>query len=266
MGYDWLAEHGRLPDSRALKKTHVLLGSVGEKDKECIWHALQGEHWSPRGEARDLIESKGLHHTSMSMGDVIVIDGTAHLVDRFGFRALPRSIRALKGSRSIPPHSPMERERFSEDAVGGSREFLLDVLAHLRAQHWDFWTTHWRVHGQSFYGDHLLFQRLYTGPLNDQIDQLGEKMTAFFGGDAVESMKVLDRARELVGAWAKTEDPYERAIASEQSLQAAIMRAVMWMREHHTITLGMDDYLMSLANQHETNLYLLQQRVFKAGE
>jgi hypothetical protein len=44
------------------------------------------------------------------------------------------------------------------------------------------------------------------------------------------------------------------------------MRAVMWMREHHTITLGMDDYLMSLANQHETNLYLLQQRVFKAGE
>jgi DNA-binding ferritin-like protein len=266
MGYNWLAEQGNLPTKTTLTETHAHLGSVAEKDKEVLWMALQGENWSPRGEARDMISSRGLRHTSMSMGDVLVVDDRAYIADSVGFEALPISIRDLKGSRAIPPHSPMGLERFSEAAVGGSREFLLDVLAHLRAQHWDFWTTHWQVHGQSFYGDHLLFQRLYTGPLNDQIDQLGEKMTAFFGGEAVESMKVLDRARALVGTWAKTEDPYERAIVSEQSLQAAIMRAVMWMREHHTITLGMDDYLMSLANQHETNLYLLQQRVLKAGE
>ena len=264
MGYEWLVERGRLPTKQTLKKTHAHLGSVVERNLETLWKDLQGETWSPRGEARDLIESKGLDHTSMSVGDVVVIDGTAHLVDRWGFRALPASIRDVKGSRSIPPYSPMSLERFSSKAVDGSREFLLDILAHLRAQRWDFWTTHWQVHGVPFYGDHLLFERLYTGPINDQTDQLGEKMTAFFGAESVDSVKVLDGTRALVSKWATIKNPYERALASEKSLQDAIMRAVMWMREHKTITLGLDDYLMSLANQHETNAYLLQQRVIQS--
>lgn len=35
---------------------------------------MQGENWSPNGEARSLIEEKGLIHTSMSMGDIVQID------------------------------------------------------------------------------------------------------------------------------------------------------------------------------------------------
>ena len=173
--------------------------------------------------------------------------------------------RSPLGSRATPPYSPMDLDKFSPKAVDGSRAFLLDVLGHLRAQRWDYWTTHWQVHGDPFYGDHLLFERLYTGPINDQIDQLGEKMTAFFGPEAVESVKVLDKTRSLVSQWSSIKDPYERALESEKSLQSAILRAVMWMREYKTITLGLDDYLMSLANQHETNAYLLQQRIRKSG-
>ena len=36
-----------------------------------IYNLMQGEVWSPNGEGRELIQSLGLNHTSMSMGDII---------------------------------------------------------------------------------------------------------------------------------------------------------------------------------------------------
>ena len=48
---------------------------------------MQGEIWSPNGEAYSLIKKTGTH-TSMSVGDVIELDGEAFLVDTFGFRDL----------------------------------------------------------------------------------------------------------------------------------------------------------------------------------
>jgi hypothetical protein len=35
-----------------------------------------------------LIKEKGLHHTSMSVGDIVKIGDTVHFVDMFGFVAL----------------------------------------------------------------------------------------------------------------------------------------------------------------------------------
>ena len=49
---------------------------------------MQGENWSPNGEARNLIGSLGLSHTSMSVGDIIEIDGNLFFVDRHGFKKL----------------------------------------------------------------------------------------------------------------------------------------------------------------------------------
>ena len=37
-----------------------------------VYSKMQGERWSPQGEARPLIEALGLTHTSMSAGDVIL--------------------------------------------------------------------------------------------------------------------------------------------------------------------------------------------------
>jgi len=65
---------GEQPDPANLDRTHIHLGSVAEHIRERLWIALQGEIWSPGGEARDLIRQAGLKHTSMSVGDVIVQD------------------------------------------------------------------------------------------------------------------------------------------------------------------------------------------------
>jgi len=81
---------GALADARNLAATHVLLCNVESSDGLAhVFHAMEGEMWSPNGEARELIQSKGLQHTSMSVGDIIVDDvGNAHAVAGFGFKAI----------------------------------------------------------------------------------------------------------------------------------------------------------------------------------
>ena len=76
-----------------LKRTHVMIGCVAHADGrlpnfERMWMDLQGEMYSPNGEARELILMHGIHHTSMSTGDFFVLpDGRAGVVAFVGFRA-----------------------------------------------------------------------------------------------------------------------------------------------------------------------------------
>jgi hypothetical protein len=55
---------------RDLKQTHRFVRSVETSHLDNVYSLMQGEVWSPRGEARSLIESLELDHTSMSVGDV----------------------------------------------------------------------------------------------------------------------------------------------------------------------------------------------------
>lgn len=76
--------------SADLSLTHVKVGSVMAQPVESIYHTMQGEVWSPEGEARQLITKLGLQHTSMSVGDVIRIPVKKGykvlVVDRIGFK------------------------------------------------------------------------------------------------------------------------------------------------------------------------------------
>jgi hypothetical protein len=49
---------------------------------------MQGEFWSPMGEARNLIQTLGLHHTSMSCGDVVQFGSDFYMVDFMGYKKL----------------------------------------------------------------------------------------------------------------------------------------------------------------------------------
>lgn len=92
MGLDFLANRRpetlkRLRDEGP-RATHVLLGDVSSTSPEEIYEALQGESWSPEGQARDLIQSLGLSHTSMSMGDIVQIGSVLFFCDDVGFKKL----------------------------------------------------------------------------------------------------------------------------------------------------------------------------------
>lgn len=57
------------------------------EDINSVFVAMQGENWSPNGEARFLIKSLGLCHTSMSVGDAVHFPETdrLYLCDRCGW-------------------------------------------------------------------------------------------------------------------------------------------------------------------------------------
>lgn len=63
-----------------LSRTHILLGIISGTSIRSelplidrLYYALQGENWSPNGEANEFITKKDLGHTSMSTGDIIRI-------------------------------------------------------------------------------------------------------------------------------------------------------------------------------------------------
>lgn len=93
MGIEFANKHApaqMIPHPLALSRTHIMLGRVKGKSLDNLYRALQGDFWSPNGEARSLIKELGLQHTSMSVGDIIVKDGMAYMVDMAGFAEMGR--------------------------------------------------------------------------------------------------------------------------------------------------------------------------------
>jgi len=92
MGADWLKRHDKMPDASALDTTHIFLREIEADTPAHAFHLMQGENWSPNGEARGLIERKGLQHTSMSTGDIIVDQATNEtlLIGNYGMHLLRR--------------------------------------------------------------------------------------------------------------------------------------------------------------------------------
>lgn len=88
MGFEWLEKKGLLPDPKNLKKTHVFIGRISERDLNKVYRMMQGEEWSPNGEARTMIRRKSIGHTSMSIGDVIIVGSKTYMVDSSGFAEL----------------------------------------------------------------------------------------------------------------------------------------------------------------------------------
>jgi hypothetical protein len=67
---------------------YIHVRDIEVKDRSDIYFQMQGEVWSPNGEARELIKSKGLQHTSMCVGDVVfdIEENKYYEVDRVGYK------------------------------------------------------------------------------------------------------------------------------------------------------------------------------------
>jgi hypothetical protein len=154
----------------------------------------------------------------------------------------------------------MRRKAYLDASI---REEVLPMLrivfAILRAQYLDYQTSHWQTRGPAYYGNHLLFQRLYEG-VQEEIDALGEKLVGYFGIEAVDLEVSLDLISEMVSRWCSHDCPFRRGLTSEGELQDALsIIRNGWPEAHYPLPLGLDDWLAATANAHESNQYLLQQ-------
>ena len=71
----------------SFQETHVKVRTAWAKDRDDVYNLMQGERWSPHGEARPLIAGLGLGHTTMSVGDILVdTEGTHYVCESLGWR------------------------------------------------------------------------------------------------------------------------------------------------------------------------------------
>jgi hypothetical protein len=84
---DMHMEFSRDSEGVHMSSEYVFVGTQFANNKNEVYSNMQGDNWSPRGEARKLIKAVGLSHTSMSVGDVIVDShGAVFEVDRTDWR------------------------------------------------------------------------------------------------------------------------------------------------------------------------------------
>jgi len=160
-----------------------------------------------------------------------------------------------------------------EDEV--DTEVKLDVepvqtyLAVMKALQIYYQHAHWISKGESFYGDHLLYSKLYES-MAEQIDTLGEKIVGAFGDSAVSAKVIVNMMSEILD---KTSDMSDDTLGLELATDALKLENLFLeqtrglyssMKEEGSLSLGWDDMLMSLANEHESNVYLIGQRTKKA--
>lgn len=84
-----------------LENTHTRIGRVNETNLSEIFNMMQGEVWSPNGEASTMPAMSKTGHTSMSVGDVIMLpNGTTYMVDFSGFTNLEDGAKKM-ASRNL---------------------------------------------------------------------------------------------------------------------------------------------------------------------
>jgi hypothetical protein len=134
---------------------------------------------------------------------------------------------------------------------------LIEVLATLLALRDLAQEAHWTAEGANFYGDHLLYERLYD-KLDKPIDKLAEMLVARFGPTAV-GVAVRSRSLELLASREDLADA-QRLLLLEAHLLDAIREALPPF-EADPRGLGVADFLVGLAGDREEAKYLLARRI-----
>jgi len=169
------------------------------------------------------------------------------------------SVVTMDDLQSILPEPVMAglstRDTMPDECIDAMRK----VHHILRAQYQSYQTSHWQVMGTSFYGNHIMFQRLY-GSVTEDIDGLGEKLVAYSGVDAVCPAAALECMLNCIEQWMTERDHVRRGLRSEADLCAAIDALYASCDKcGYKMPRGLDDFMAALANAHETNNPLLKQ-------
>jgi DNA-binding ferritin-like protein len=142
----------------------------------------------------------------------------------------------------------------------------LNVLSALRANSIASQNAHWMSKGETFYGDHLMYERIYNENAAE-IDSFVEKVIPILGEKSISPVESLEITLEILKSCAdiKAESPAEEILKLSLEIEKLTLKMLedlyKDMKESNTITLGMDDLLMAMCNSHEGHIYLLSQRV-----
>jgi DNA-binding ferritin-like protein len=118
--------------------------------------------------------------------------------------------------------------------------------------------SHWKTKGTGFYGNHLLFERLYQSA-QENADLAAEKFIGLFGENAVNYDLQNQFLHKLLSKYADFTCPCELALGIEKDFLAFSKQVYDILETEKMMTLGLDDMIMAIASKREESCYLLQQ-------
>ncbi len=119
--------------------------------------------------------------------------------------------------------------------------------------------NHWTTRGSNFYGDHLLFMRIYESVAED-VDAAAEKFMGIFGDEPLSYDFQNDLLGKVLSRYSKFEgSPVEMSLAAEKDFIKFSKDAYDCFEKEGKMTLGLDDMIMAIASKREEAVYLLQQ-------
>lgn len=140
------------------------------------------------------------------------------------------------------------------------------VVVHLKYLYALHQNHHWTAMGDPFYGDHLLFQRLYDGIL-PEIDSVAEKSIGLGCTGNVEIHLQHSQLLKLVTGFGgastipQSSDLAKKSLMAEMNFLSAMKHLCDSLKECGLMTHGLDNLLAGIEDKHEGHVYLLKQRV-----
>lgn len=133
---------------------------------------------------------------------------------------------------------------------------LNDYIAMLRLVNLIHQHGHWKCKGPEFYGNHLLFERLYDNS-SARVDVAAEKLIGLYGNGSLKH----DTQTKLINKMNKytSDDHIQNSIDAEKTFITIAEDLYNRVKEIGEMTLGLDDMIMAQSSEAETSVYLLEQ-------
>lgn len=177
-----------------------------------------------------------------------------------------RLVETLEMALVVEPNLGIVTENMVAEWGGVPYPELSVLLANLKFLYHVHQNHHWISKGDSFYGDHLLFSRLYEATLGE-IDSIAEKAIGLGSTANVDITLVHNQLCKLIQGYGMTStipQPTElakRSYLAEMNFLKVVAHLVEHMKACGTLTRGLDNLLAGIEDKHEGHVYLLKQRI-----
>lgn len=181
-----------------------------------------------------------------------------------------------------PPYLPGMKVRLDKSASMKTAHTIAAKLAHgeglglptalvfVRALAQIHQGHHWLTHGEAYYADHLLFERLYNETA-EEADQIAEKAVGVGCPQdklhpGLQASLIAKTVHMFCGDGLTQQEinPHifmESSLKAEEHFIASLAAIAAEMKNHGELTRGTDNLLAGIEDKHESHVYLLKQRL-----
>jgi DNA-binding ferritin-like protein len=174
-------------------------------------------------------------------------------------------IVSVASATNVAPGADVVMENLMSEWAGVPYPQLSVILVLVQFLAFVHQTHHWTAKGDPFYGDHLLFMRLYE-ETSGEIDKIAEKVIGLGGAQNVNLARQVNQYVKLVQSYGspstipQASDLAQRSLVAEKNFIQNVTFLMKSMDESGTMTKGLDNLLAGVLDIHEGHVYLLKQR------